>query len=104
MVMFEGVCHLNPQYSAASVREAKCTRLGYRTRLSKMHTLDPPLALAFLRSSDSATPDPEQENNQGTSDNSQVRQASPPMTGLHNSKQRRDKEKVLDHMRDKYAK
>jgi hypothetical protein len=30
-----------PQYSAASVRKAKCTHLGYRTRLSRLHTLDP---------------------------------------------------------------
>jgi hypothetical protein len=26
------------------------------------------------------------------------------MTGLHNSNQRQDREKVIDHMRDKYAK
>jgi hypothetical protein len=36
------MCHPDPQYSAASVREVKCTRLGYRTRLSWLHTLDPP--------------------------------------------------------------
>jgi hypothetical protein len=31
----------DPQYSADSFREAKCTHLGYGTRLSKLHTLDP---------------------------------------------------------------
>jgi hypothetical protein len=36
----------------------------------------PLLALAFLRSSHSATPNPEKENNQGTSDKSQVHQAT----------------------------
>jgi hypothetical protein len=51
-----------------SVREAKCTRLGYEIRLSRLHTLDLPLALAFLMSNPSATLDPEQENNQGTLD------------------------------------
>jgi hypothetical protein len=60
------MCHPDPQYSAASMREAKCTYLGYRTRLSRLHTLDPPLALTFLRSSHPATMDPEQENKQGT--------------------------------------
>jgi hypothetical protein len=29
MTLFRGMCHTDPQYSAASVREAKCTRLGY---------------------------------------------------------------------------
>jgi hypothetical protein len=32
---------LNPQYSADGFREAKCTRLGYGNRLSRLHTLDP---------------------------------------------------------------
>jgi hypothetical protein len=52
------MCHPDPQYSEASMREVKCTRLGYRVRLSRLHTLDPPLALAFLRSSHLATSDP----------------------------------------------
>jgi hypothetical protein len=39
-----------------------------------------------------------------TPNKSQVPQADPPATGLHNSNQRRDREKVTDHMRDKYAK
>jgi hypothetical protein len=55
--------HSDHQYLAGSVGEAKCTRLGYGTRLSRLHTLDPPLALAFLRDSHSATRDLEQENN-----------------------------------------
>jgi hypothetical protein len=39
-----------------------------------------------------------------TPDKSRVPQADPPATGLHNSNQRRDREEVTDHMRDKYAK
>jgi hypothetical protein len=64
MVLLKGMCRSDPQYLAISVREAKCTRLGYGTRLSMLHTLDPPLALAFLRSSHSAAAYSEQENNQ----------------------------------------
>jgi hypothetical protein len=63
----------------------KYTRLGYRTGLSRLHTLDLHLALAFLRSSHSATADPEKENNQGILDKLQVPHANPPVTGLHNS-------------------
>jgi hypothetical protein len=104
MALFRG--HLlsgPPVLSCDSVREAKCTCLGYGTRLSRLYTLDPPLALAFLRSSHSATPDPEKENNQMTLDKSQVPQADPTATGLHNLNQRRDRKKVTDHMKDKYA-
>jgi hypothetical protein len=32
----------DPQYSVDSFRKSKCTRLGYKTRLSRLHTLDPP--------------------------------------------------------------
>jgi hypothetical protein len=79
------MCCLDPQYLAVSIREEKYTHLGYRSRLSRLYTLDPHLALAFPRSSYSATPDPEQENNQGIPDMSQVPQADPLTTGLHNS-------------------
>jgi hypothetical protein len=41
------------------VREAMYTRLEYKTRLSRLHTMDFHLALAFLRSGHSATIDPE---------------------------------------------
>jgi hypothetical protein len=68
MVLLRGICHPDPQYLAVSVREAKCTRLGYETRQSWPYTLDPPLALAFSRDNHLATPDPEQENNQGIPD------------------------------------
>jgi hypothetical protein len=54
MVFLRGMHRPDPQYLAASVREAKCTQLGYGTRLSRLHTLDPSLALAFSRSSHSA--------------------------------------------------
>jgi hypothetical protein len=64
------MCRPDPQYSATSVMEAKCICLGYRTRLSWLYTLDPQLALAIPRSSHSATPDPEKENNQGIPDKS----------------------------------
>jgi hypothetical protein len=40
MVLFGGMYHPNPPYSAASMREVKCTRLGYKTWLSKLHILD----------------------------------------------------------------
>jgi hypothetical protein len=63
MVLVRGMCRPDPQYLAASVREAKCTCLRYGIRLSRLHTLDPPLALAFPRSSHTATIDSEQENN-----------------------------------------
>jgi hypothetical protein len=68
MVLLRGICHPSPQYLAASVREANRTRLGYGTRLTRLHTLDPPLALAFRRSRHLATTDFEQENNQETPD------------------------------------
>jgi hypothetical protein len=84
MVLLRRMHRLDPQYLAASVREAKCTRLGYGTRLSKLHTLDPPLALAFPRSSHSATTDSEQENNQETPDKMQVPQPDPRVIGLQN--------------------
>jgi hypothetical protein len=42
MVLFRGMRRLDPQYLADSVKKAKCTRLGYVTRLSRLHTLDPP--------------------------------------------------------------
>jgi hypothetical protein len=63
MILLRGMRRPDPQYIAASVREAKCTRLGYGTRLSSLHILDPPLALAFPRSSHSTTANSEQENN-----------------------------------------
>jgi hypothetical protein len=59
-----------PVLSCDNVREAKCTRLGYITRLSRLFTLDLPLALAFLRNRYSTTLDPEQENNQRSPDKS----------------------------------
>jgi hypothetical protein len=40
MALLMDMCRPDPQYLAASVREAKCTRLGYMTRLSRLHTLD----------------------------------------------------------------
>jgi hypothetical protein len=74
-----------PVLSCDSVREAKCTCLWYKTSLSRLYTLDPPLALTFLRSSHLATLDPEQENNQMTPDKSHVPQADPPVIVSHNS-------------------
>jgi hypothetical protein len=85
MVLLRGMHRPDPQYLAASITEAKCTCLGYGSRLSRLHTLDPLLALAFLRSSHSAIAISELENNQETLDKLQVPQADPLMTGLHNS-------------------
>jgi hypothetical protein len=72
MVLLGGMRRPNPQYLAVSVSEEKCTSLGYGTRLSKLHTLEPPLVLVFSRSSHLATTDPEQGNNQRTPDKPQV--------------------------------
>jgi hypothetical protein len=36
MALFRGMCHLDLKYSAVSVREAKYTCLGHRTRLSML--------------------------------------------------------------------
>jgi hypothetical protein len=66
MVLLRVVHRLDPQYSADSFRKAKYTHLGYGTRLSRLHTLDPSLALAFPRGSHSATRDLRQKNNQVT--------------------------------------
>jgi hypothetical protein len=68
MALCRGMHRPDPPYSAISVREVKYTRLGYKTNLSRLHTLDLHLALAFLRSSHSAALDPKQENNQETPD------------------------------------
>jgi hypothetical protein len=92
-----------PQYLTGSVEEVKCACLGHETRLSRLLTLDPPLALAFLRGNHLAAPEPKQENNQGL-DWSQVPQADTPVPGLHNSNQRQDRRKVTDHMRVKRCK
>jgi hypothetical protein len=35
-----------PQYLACSIRKAEHTRLGYRTKLSRLYSLDLPLAPA----------------------------------------------------------
>jgi hypothetical protein len=47
MDLLRVVRHLYPRYLAGSVREAKCTHLGYGTRLSKLHTLDPLISVSF---------------------------------------------------------
>jgi hypothetical protein len=47
VTLFRGMRCLDPQYSVVSVREAKYTRLGYRIRLSRLHTLDPPFSISF---------------------------------------------------------
>jgi hypothetical protein len=47
MALFRGMRYPDPQYLAISVREVKYTRLRYRTRLSRLHTLDPPFSISF---------------------------------------------------------
>jgi hypothetical protein len=44
--LVRGAHRLDPQYLAASVRKVKCIRLGYGTRLSRLCTLDPHLAIS----------------------------------------------------------
>jgi hypothetical protein len=82
MVLFRGMCRPEPQYSAVNVREVKYTRFGYRTKLSRLHTLNPPFSISFSEEWSFSTPNPEQENNQGTPDKSHVPQADPPATGF----------------------
>jgi hypothetical protein len=104
IALFRGMCHPDFQHSASSVRELNCTFLRYKTRLRRLHTLGPPLALAFSRSNHSATPDPKQKNNQGTLDKSQVPQADPRCDKIAQLEQEARQEKVTNHMRDNYAK
>jgi hypothetical protein len=59
MTLFRGMCRPDPKYSAVSVRKVECARLGYRTRLSRLHVSNPPLAIAFPRGDHLTTPDPE---------------------------------------------
>jgi hypothetical protein len=47
MALFRGMCRLDPSYLAVIIREAKYICLGYRTRLSSLHTLDPPYSISF---------------------------------------------------------
>jgi hypothetical protein len=47
MDLFRGMCLPDPQYSAISIRGAKYTHIGYRTRLSRLHTLDPLFSISF---------------------------------------------------------
>jgi hypothetical protein len=49
MTLFRGMHRPDPQYSAVSICEAKYTRLGYRTRLNRLHTLDPPFNISFSK-------------------------------------------------------
>jgi hypothetical protein len=57
------------------------------TRLSRLHTLDPPSALVIPWGDQPATQNPGQERNHSTPGIVQVPQADPPMTGLHNTNQ-----------------
>jgi hypothetical protein len=49
MTLFRGMRRSDPQYSVVSVREVKYTRLGYRTRLSRLHILEPPFSISFSK-------------------------------------------------------
>jgi hypothetical protein len=48
MALFKGMHRPDPSYSDVSVSELKYTCLGYRTRLSRMHTLNPPFSISFF--------------------------------------------------------
>jgi hypothetical protein len=65
MALFRGMCRSDPQYSAIGVREVKYICLGYRTRLSRLHTLNPHLVLAFPRSDNSAHRTPRKKITKG---------------------------------------
>jgi hypothetical protein len=47
MALFRGLRRPDHQYSVVIVREAKCTRLRCMTRLSSLHTLDPPFGISI---------------------------------------------------------
>jgi hypothetical protein len=49
MALFISMHYPNPLYSVVSVREAKYTRLGYKTRLSRLHTLNPSFSISFSK-------------------------------------------------------
>jgi hypothetical protein len=78
--------------------------LRVRNQAKQAAQSGPPLALAFPRSSHSATADSEQENNQETSDKLQVSQANPTVIGLTTRTKGETGKNVTDHMRDKCAK
>jgi hypothetical protein len=59
MALFRGMYNPDPQYSDVSIREAKYTHLGYRTRLIRLHTLDPPFSISFSEERPFSTLDPE---------------------------------------------
>jgi hypothetical protein len=47
--LFRGMRRSDPQYLVVSVREVKYTRLGYKTRLSRLHTLNHPFSIIFSK-------------------------------------------------------
>jgi hypothetical protein len=49
MGLFRGMSRLDLQYSVVSIREAKYARLGYMTRLSRLHTLKPSFGISFFK-------------------------------------------------------
>jgi hypothetical protein len=49
MVLLRGMRHPDPKYLAATVMEAKCIRLEYGTRLSRLHNLDPPVSISLSK-------------------------------------------------------
>jgi hypothetical protein len=104
MALFMGMCRSDPQYSAVNGREAKYTRLGYMTRLSRLHTLDPPFSISFSEEQSFSTPDPKQENNQGTPDKVAGTSSIPTCDKFAQLELEARQGKVTDHMRDKYAK
>jgi hypothetical protein len=48
MTLFEDMCRPDPQYSTVSVREAKYTRLEYKIKLSRLHTVDSLFSISFF--------------------------------------------------------
>jgi hypothetical protein len=48
IALLKGMRRSDLQYSVVSVKKAKYTCLGYMTRLSRLHTLDPPCSISFF--------------------------------------------------------
>jgi hypothetical protein len=73
-----------PQYLACSISKAKHTRLGYRTKLSRLCCLDLPLAPTVPRGGHLVERTPNKSWTIGPHAECRYLKQDPPMTGLHN--------------------
>jgi hypothetical protein len=65
MPLFRGMCRPDPQYSAVNVREVKYRHWGEMTKLSMLHTLDPPFNISFFEERPFSTPNPSKKITKG---------------------------------------